>query len=144
MQLLMVVTAERHREFVADFASEGSRFGELQVVRITGQAPADQAGLRRDESQMGLVSPSRRFAQWIDHGFSVLVVGIRCDRRQRNSTAISTGRRRGPGFGRTIWRLRELICAEIQGAKDDLTSGFHSTGVVCRERILGRQASPRP
>jgi len=138
----MVLTAERHREFVADFASEGSGFGELQVVRITGQAPADQAGLRRDECQMGLVSPSRRFAQWIDHGFSVLVLGIRCDRRQRNSTAISAGWRRG--FGRTIWRLRELICAEIQGAKDDLTSGLHSTGVLRRERVLGRQAALRP
>ncbi len=49
MQLLMVLTAERHGEFVADLASKRSGLREFQVVGITGQPLADQAWPRCNE-----------------------------------------------------------------------------------------------
>jgi hypothetical protein len=64
MQLLMVVAAQRHGELVADLASERSRLREFQVVGITWNATADQAGLRCDEREVGLVAAAGLFAQW--------------------------------------------------------------------------------
>ena len=45
MQLPMVAAAERHGEFIADFATQGSGLGKAQMMRIARLAPADQARL---------------------------------------------------------------------------------------------------
>src|SRR5258708_19329005 len=97
------------------------------MMGIAGRALADQAGLCRDKSQMGLVSPSNRFAQWRDHGFGVLVLGSRCDGHRLSSTAISIRWRDGRGFRRTIWKLLELICPETQITNPDLITHLHTT-----------------
>src|SRR5439155_20558176 len=60
MQLMMVLTAEWHRELVADLASQRPGLREFQMMGIARRALADQAGLRCHECQMGLVSSSRR------------------------------------------------------------------------------------
>ncbi len=44
----MVAAAERHGELVADFAAEGARLGEAQMMSIARLAAADQAGLLSD------------------------------------------------------------------------------------------------
>jgi hypothetical protein len=63
MQLLMMLAAEWDRKFVADLASERSRLGKFEVVRIARLAPADQARLRGDKPQMGLIPPSDGFSE---------------------------------------------------------------------------------
>ena len=45
MQLLMVITAERHGELIADFKTQRSGLSKAQMVRIGRQTPADQAWL---------------------------------------------------------------------------------------------------
>ena len=120
MQLMMMVTAERHREFVADLASEGSGLGEFQMMGIARRALADQAGLRGDERQMGLVAPSHRFAQWRDHDFGarVLLLGNRCDRGCGAVASIRWCAR----FAWTIWKLfeqiRSIVTEAVQYASD--------------------------
>ena len=56
MQLPVMTAAERDRELVADFETEGSGLREPEVMRIGRLPPADQAGLRVDEPQMGFVA----------------------------------------------------------------------------------------
>ena len=51
----MVCPAQRDREFVADLLSQAARLRKTQVVRVTGLAAADEAGLFRNEPQMLLV-----------------------------------------------------------------------------------------
>jgi len=41
MQGLVMGSAERHREFVADFSAQGARLSKLQVMRIGGRLLAD-------------------------------------------------------------------------------------------------------
>ena len=56
MQLPMMTAAEGYGELVADFEAEGPGLGKPQVMRI-GRLPAtDEAGLRGNEPQMGLVT----------------------------------------------------------------------------------------
>jgi len=49
MQGFVMVTAQRHGEFVADFASQGPRLGEADVMGIAGRSLADQALLGSDK-----------------------------------------------------------------------------------------------
>ena len=63
MQLLMMLTAERHGKFVADLAPERSRLGKFEMMGIAGRALADQAGLRCDKREMGLVALAAGFEQ---------------------------------------------------------------------------------
>src|SRR3982074_3368073 len=51
----MMVAAERHGEFVADLATEGSGLREFQMMGIARRALTDQAGLRGDECEVGAV-----------------------------------------------------------------------------------------
>ena len=60
MQLTVMGAAKRHREFIADFAAQGLRLREPQVMRIGRLAIAEQAGLRGDKVQMRLVAAARR------------------------------------------------------------------------------------
>src|SRR5439155_9464840 len=46
MNLAVVQTAERDREFVADFPPEGPHLSEPQVMRVRGFATADETGSR--------------------------------------------------------------------------------------------------
>ena len=73
MQLLMMFAAEWDRKFVADLASERSRLGKFEVVRIARLAPADQARLRGDKPQMGLISPSDGFSKRVPTKSSLAV-----------------------------------------------------------------------
>jgi hypothetical protein len=49
VELQMVVTAQWHREFVADFSPEGSRLGKFEVMCVAGAPLANQTRLFRDE-----------------------------------------------------------------------------------------------
>src|SRR5260370_21554253 len=59
----MMVAAERHGEFVANLATEGSGLREFQMMGIARRALTDQAGLRGDECEVGRVAASHRLAQ---------------------------------------------------------------------------------
>ena len=95
VQLLMMLAAQRHREFVTDLAPECSRLRKLQVMGITGRALAHQTGLARDKRQMGLVA----FADVLLNRKRHLVAGgSQLDRqtsvwtrRRRSSFAVSSG-----------------------------------------------------
>jgi hypothetical protein len=63
MPLLIMFAAEWDRKFVADLAPERSRLGKFEVVRIARLAPADQARLRGDKPQMGLIPPPDGFSE---------------------------------------------------------------------------------
>ena len=52
MQLLMVITAERHGEFIADLETQGTRLCETQMMRIARLTPTDKTGLRRNKPQV--------------------------------------------------------------------------------------------
>jgi hypothetical protein len=54
--------AQGDGEFVADLPPHGAGLGELQVVGISGASCADQARLRSDEFEVGLVAQPTRFA----------------------------------------------------------------------------------
>jgi hypothetical protein len=61
MDLTVVSAAQRDRELVADFASEGSVLGKAQMMGIAGLTPADQAGLPGDEPHMVAIANAPRF-----------------------------------------------------------------------------------
>jgi hypothetical protein len=58
VQRMVVVTAQRHREFIAHLASQHVRLGKFQVVGIAWRTLTDQARVRRDKSKVRLVSPA--------------------------------------------------------------------------------------
>jgi hypothetical protein len=60
MQILVMSTAERHRELVADLASQGSRLGDLKVVRVRGCLFANQTRLPSHEREVCLASLADR------------------------------------------------------------------------------------
>ena len=68
VQFAMVCPAQRDREFVADLLSQSARLRKTQVVRVTGLAAADEAGLFRDEPQMLLVPQPFGFGEG-EHAF---------------------------------------------------------------------------
>ena len=63
MNLTVVGAAERDRIFVANFAAQGSRLHEAQVMRLGGLPLAPKAWLRRHELQMGTIAVAARLAQ---------------------------------------------------------------------------------
>ena len=63
MQLLMVITTERHGELIADFKAQRARLCEPQVMWIAGLPAADETRLRGDELQMDFVTNPFRFSQ---------------------------------------------------------------------------------
>src|SRR4051812_34306317 len=60
VQLAMVRTAQRHREFVADLARQRAALRKPEVVGISGAAGTDETGLGTDELQVITVSHSQR------------------------------------------------------------------------------------
>jgi hypothetical protein len=46
MQFMMMFTAQRNSEFIADFSSKSLWLRKFEMVRVTGRALADQARLR--------------------------------------------------------------------------------------------------
>ena len=55
MQLPVMLTTERHGEFVADLHTKRSWLSEPQMVSIGGLSSTNQAGMRADKAQMGFV-----------------------------------------------------------------------------------------
>lgn len=55
VQFTMMRPTERHRKFIADLLTEPARLRKTQMVRVTGFAAADEAGLPRDKAQVLLV-----------------------------------------------------------------------------------------
>ena len=94
MQVAMMITAQWHREFVADLASQCSGLRKLQMMRIARRALADQARLCRDECEMDLVSPPHRFAQRRDCFGRVLAVDRQLSNHRRPRFRFQTGRSR--------------------------------------------------
>jgi hypothetical protein len=62
MKLPMMPAAERDREFIAGFKAYSSRLSKPQMMRIARLSAADQAGLRRNELQMRLVTEPFRLS----------------------------------------------------------------------------------
>lgn len=60
VQRLMMGSAKRDGELVADFASQCSWLGELKVMRVGGGLLADETPLAADEGQVILAPSSRR------------------------------------------------------------------------------------
>ena len=56
MQLAVMTAAEGYSELVADFETQRPWLGKPQVMRIGRLPAADQARLRGDEPQIGLVT----------------------------------------------------------------------------------------
>jgi hypothetical protein len=52
MQVAMMGTTERHREFITYFAAKGASLGVLEMVRIRGTAAAGKTRLRADEPEV--------------------------------------------------------------------------------------------
>ncbi len=52
--------ANRDREFVADLAAERADLSEAEVVRVARHSPANEAGPRSDELEVGLVAVAAR------------------------------------------------------------------------------------
>ena len=48
--------ANRHGKFIGDLAAESTWLGKLQVVRLAGLPPADEAGLAGDKAEVILVA----------------------------------------------------------------------------------------
>ena len=63
MQLAMMSPAERHREFVADLATECTRLRETQMVWIGRPPAADQARLLNHMPDMIAVTNATRFGE---------------------------------------------------------------------------------
>ena len=61
MDLAMMAPAQRDRELVAHFASEGPGLGEAQVMRIAWLPSADQARLLGNEPHMVAIANAPRF-----------------------------------------------------------------------------------
>src|SRR3982074_535773 len=61
MDVTVVGSAKRHREFVADLAPHRTRLSELQIVGVCGTSRADQARLRSYEFEVGFVAEPARF-----------------------------------------------------------------------------------
>jgi hypothetical protein len=61
VQLVVVLAAERHGEFVADLAAERSGLRKFQVMGVARTALADETRLRSDEGEMGLVPSTPLF-----------------------------------------------------------------------------------
>jgi hypothetical protein len=59
----VVNPAQWYSELVADFPAEGAALREAKVVGIRGTAPADKAGLLRNELDVGLVANSARLGK---------------------------------------------------------------------------------
>ncbi len=51
----MVQIAKGHSVFIAHLQREATLLGESQVMGMRGPPPADKAGMRADESEMGVV-----------------------------------------------------------------------------------------
>src|SRR4051812_10241323 len=62
VNLSVMTAAERHGEFIADFATERTRLRKAEVVRVSRLAPTQQARLCGDEFQVFLVAMPPRLA----------------------------------------------------------------------------------
>ena len=56
MQLPVMASAKRHREFIADFQANAAQLCKSKMMRIARLSPADKAWLRCNELQMRLVT----------------------------------------------------------------------------------------
>jgi hypothetical protein len=63
VNLTVVGAAERHRILVADFAAQGPRLHEAQVMRLGRLPLAPKAWLRCHELQMGAIAVATRLAE---------------------------------------------------------------------------------
>jgi hypothetical protein len=52
VQVAVMGTTERHREFITYFAAKGASLGVLEMVRIRGTAAAGETRLRADELEV--------------------------------------------------------------------------------------------
>jgi hypothetical protein len=70
----MVITTERDRELIANFAAHGAGLGKLQVMRVGRRAPADKAGLRSNKSEVRFTSTAQG-PRWYDAYLSLKLIG---------------------------------------------------------------------
>src|SRR5262249_5115002 len=66
VELAVMQTAQRNREFVADLAPERGLLGEAHVVRFGRLTPTDEAGSGSDVLEMIFVAKAPRFSECKD------------------------------------------------------------------------------
>ena len=66
VDLMVVDGAKRNGELIADLSGSSPWIARSDVVRVRGQAPADEARLTGDEAEMLLGAYSLRFAEGED------------------------------------------------------------------------------
>ena len=85
MDVTVMGSAKRHREFVADFAPHRARLSELQMVCVCGTSRADQARLRSYEFEVDFVAEPARLTDrkyaLVDLGESAVGLNVCCSRR---------------------------------------------------------------
>jgi len=91
MEFAVMQSAEGDRELVADLATERADLSEAQVVRVARLSPANEAGPRSDELDVGLVA----VAPDLGNAKNALV-----DPAGASPSYLTSGRARG----RTRWR----------------------------------------
>jgi len=128
MRFAMVSPAKGDNKFIADFASERSRLGESQVVRIRGLAAADEARRLGDRSDI-IRSRIRRGSGAASTLFSIAFV---LDRLADLPS--------GTGFCRI-----PVVCRGFRGGPELRPKRrLHLLRIGCSQIILVAQAAVRP
>jgi hypothetical protein len=135
VEITMMVTAQRHGQFVAHLASKGGALRKFEMMGVARRAFADQAGLTCDEGQMGFVSPAQRFG----------------DRRTRQIGGIGWRLGSKVQAGASGHRLNPCVCRIISAEiidrtawQEPLVGRLDSSGVIGRQGIFGGQVTVGP
>src|SRR3954451_21902156 len=127
MELLMMLSAQWHGEFVADLASERSWLGEFEVVGVARRALADQTGLGGDKGKMSFVP----LANGLEYGFDQLQFGrLGCLANFR--------------FFPNGSQLRWWWAGQIEAVQHPLVGYLHRARVLSCQCVLCSQVPVRP
>ena len=112
-------SAQRYREFVADFAPHRAPLSEPQMVGVGGAAPADQTWLRRHELEMSFIAMPTRLADckhaFVDFGGSSVGLKMRRSRGIVIDGWLRQDRRRSKWLDRDLDLSRPPPCSERLG-----------------------------
>ena len=135
MNLAVVRSADRHREFVADLAAQSFGLGKAQMVSVGRLSPADQARLRCHELPVTLISKPARLRD-NSVAFEAVRIGCEWDRRFILEWAVGD-RLRLQVRGRKGSFRRRALQSRCFAAKANSTS---CASAVVREFLAGSAA----